>query len=53
MMDDAEPLWRRIFLNELVLAGAAALVILYVAFQLATGGDTVDDTGKPIPTSRP
>jgi len=52
-MEDTEPLWRRIFLNELVLAAVAAVVILYIAFQLATGGETLDDAGKPIPASRP
>jgi hypothetical protein len=51
-MEESEPLWRRIFLNELVLAAVAAVVILYVAFQLATGGETLDDAGKPIPTQR-
>lgn len=51
-MDEPEPLWQRILLNELVLAAVAAVVILYVAFQLATGGPTLDDRGKPIPTGR-
>lgn len=52
-MEDPEPLWRRIFLNELVLAAVAAVLILYVAFKLATGGPTLDDAGKPLPTSSP
>lgn len=52
-MDDPEPLWRRIFLNELVLAGVAAIIILILAFHLATGSGTVDDAGRPIPVSRP
>jgi hypothetical protein len=52
-MDDPDPLWRRIFLNELVLAGVAAAIILFLAFHLATGGPTVDDAGKPLPESRP
>ncbi len=52
-MEDPEPLWRRIFLNELVLASVAAVVILYIAFKLATGGPTLDDAGKPLPVSRP
>lgn len=47
-MDEPEPLWRRIFLNELVVAAVAAVAILYVAFRLATGGPTVDDAGRPI-----
>ena len=51
-MEEAEPLWRRIFLNELVLAALAAVIILYVAFSLATGGASIDDEGKPIPTQR-
>jgi hypothetical protein len=52
-MDDPEPLWRRIFLNELFLAGVAALIILYVAFHLATGGESLDDQGRPLPSERP
>ena len=52
-MDDGEPLWRRVFLNELVLAGAAAILILWVAFTLATSGETLDDSGKPLPAARP
>ena len=52
-MDEPDPLWRRIFLNELLLAGVAALVILYIAFHLATGGPTLDDEGRPLPTQRP
>jgi hypothetical protein len=52
-MDEPEPLWRRIFLNELVVAAVAAVVILYIAFRLATGGATVDDAGRPVPTSSP
>jgi hypothetical protein len=51
-MDEPEPLWRRIFLNELVLAGVAALIILYLAFHLATGGETLDDKGKPVRGAR-
>jgi hypothetical protein len=51
-MEDQEPLWRRIFLNELVLVTVAACVILYVAFALATGGETLDADGKPLPSSR-
>jgi hypothetical protein len=52
MMEDSEPLWRRIFLNELLLAGVAALVILYLAFHLATGGPTLDDEGRPLNVER-
>ncbi|HEY3227284.1 MAG TPA: hypothetical protein VGK61_09865 [Planctomycetota bacterium] len=52
-MEDSEPLWKRIFLNELVLAAVAALIILYVAFRLATGRETLEDPGKPVRTSRP
>lgn len=52
-MDDPEPLWRRIFLNELVLAAVAACLILYFAFRLATGGESLDADGKPLPASRP
>jgi hypothetical protein len=52
-MDEPEPLWRRIFLNELVVAAVAAVVILYVAFRLATGGATVDDAGRPISEESP
>jgi hypothetical protein len=52
-MDDEESLWRKIFLNEIVLASVAALVILYVAFQLATSGETLDDGGKPVRAARP
>lgn len=52
-MDDSEPLWKRIFLNELVLAAVAALIILYVAFRLATRPDAHGDPGKPVRTSRP
>ena len=47
-MDSPEPLWRRIFLNELVLAAVAAVVILYVAFQLATDAPQVDEEGRPL-----
>jgi len=52
-MEDPDPLWKRVFLNELVLAAIAALIILYVAFHLATGGESLDDAGKPVRTSRP
>jgi len=52
-MEDTEPLWRRIFLNELVLAALAAVLILYVAFKLATGGPSVDEAGRPLPMSSP
>jgi len=53
-MDNPEPLWRRIFLNELVLAAVAAVVILYVAFQLATVEPKVDDEGRSLtPASKP
>jgi hypothetical protein len=53
-MDNPEPLWRRVFLNELVLAMVAAVVILYVAFQLATDAPQVDDEGRPLaPSSKP
>ena len=52
-MEDVEPLWRRILLNELVLVAVAAVVILYIAFQVATGGPTLDDKGKPLPTASP
>ena len=52
-MEDPEPLWRRILLNELVLVGVAAVLILYLAFHLATGGPTVDEKGKPLPASSP
>lgn len=51
-MDEPEPLWRRILLNELVLAGVAALIILYIAFHLATGGQTLDDEGRPVKVER-
>ena len=47
-MDDPEPLWKRIFLNELVLAAAAAILILYIAFQFATRTPAVDDEGRPL-----
>ena len=52
-MDDEGPLWRRVLLNEIVLAGVAALVILYVAFQLASSGEILDDAGKPVRAARP
>jgi len=47
-MEDPEPLWKRIFLNELFLAGIAAILILYVALRLATGGEPVDEKGRPL-----
>ena len=52
-MEESEPLWRRIFFNELVLVSLAACVILYIAFRLATGGETLDDAGKPLPAAKP
>lgn len=52
-MDDEGPLWRKVLLNEIVLASAAALLILYVAFHLATSGETLDDAGKPVRAARP
>ncbi|MBI4564783.1 MAG: hypothetical protein HY716_08855 [Planctomycetes bacterium] len=47
--DDDEPLWKRIFLNEFLLATAAAVIVLYLAFTLATRRDAVDEAGRPIP----
>lgn len=52
-MEDSEPLWKRVFLNELVLAAVAAVIILYIAFHLATGRHSAEDTGKPVRISRP
>ncbi len=34
--EEDDPLWKKIFLNELVLVFVAAVIILFVAFQLAT-----------------
>jgi len=47
-MEDPEPFWRRILLNELFLAGIAAILILYVALRLATAGGPVDERGQPL-----
>ncbi|HZN61341.1 MAG TPA: hypothetical protein VFC90_02945 [Planctomycetota bacterium] len=52
-MEGSEPLWRRIFLNELLLAALAAVLILYIAFQFATRGPSLDEAGRPLPASRP
>lgn len=51
-MEEYEPLWRRVMFNEFVLAAAAALIILYVAFRFATSSAVKDDSGRPVPTRR-
>jgi hypothetical protein len=52
-MEDPEPLWRRILLNELLLAGLAALLILYIAWRLATDSAPVDEKGRPVKAGKP
>jgi len=47
--EDDDPLWKRILLNEMVLAGIAIAIILAIAFYLATDKGDVDQYGNPIP----
>ncbi len=42
------PLWKRVFLNELVWAFVAGVVILYFAFSLATSRRDAEDP-RPDP----
>ena len=42
-IEEDDPLWRRIFLNELVWAFVAGIVILYFAFSLATSKSETED----------
>jgi hypothetical protein len=48
--DDDDPLWKRILLNELLLALVAAVIIMGIAFSLATGGEPEPDD-RPLPRS--
>ena len=51
--EEDEPLWKRIFLNEMLLVFVAAIIVLWVAFALATRHS--DDEEKPkraAPTKR-
>jgi hypothetical protein len=34
--DDDDPLWKRILFNEILLVAVAAVIVLWVAFSLAT-----------------
>lgn len=34
--EEEDPLWKKIFLNELFLVFIAAIIVLWVAFALAT-----------------
>jgi hypothetical protein len=46
MLEEDDPLWKKIFFNELVWAFVAGVVILYFAFTLATG-KSEDPDEKP------
>ena len=52
-MDDIEPFWKRVLLNELFLTGVAAVLILFVAFKLATGSEKRPEDDKPVRVTRP
>lgn len=43
-MDDDEPLWLRILGNEILWLVIAAIVILTIAFLLATSGDPPEES---------
>lgn len=47
ILEEDEPLWRRVLFNELFLAFIAALVILFLAFRFATGRPSEDEDQKP------
>ncbi len=46
ILEEDDPLWKRILLNELVLAFLAGMVILYVAFTFATGRKPEEEPKK-------
>jgi len=41
--EDDDPLWKRILLNEMVIAGVVILAILIIAFLLATKPSQAND----------
>ncbi len=47
MLEEDDPLWRKILMNELVWAFVAGVVILYFAFTLATQRSPTDDEDRP------
>lgn len=46
--DEDGPLWKRILLNEFLLAIVAILVVLWIAFSLATKREPLDEYGQPV-----
>jgi len=44
--EEDDPLWKKILLNELVLVFVAAVIVLYVAFKLATRRDAEEEKPK-------
>ncbi len=49
--EDDEPLWKAILTHEILWVVLAALVILGLAFHLATRGPS-EDPSRPAPQSR-
>ena len=48
--DDDDPLWRRIFLNEILWVVIVILVILAIAFHLATSpSEEAESRSRPHP----
>jgi uncharacterized phage infection (PIP) family protein YhgE len=49
--DDDEPLWKAILTNEILWVVAAAILVLALAFHLATRGPS-EDPSRPASESR-
>lgn len=46
--DEDGPLWKRVLFNEFLLAVVAILIVLGVAFALATKREPKDEFGNPV-----